>query len=125
MIMTVKKIIALLCLGFLLALGSIFLIIFSTDPLNSGIIIFVGLYLGLMIAITTKATILGLIFRHQQLDTEPKLNLALKSSIRQGLILATFAVIFLVLLTNNWLAWWKLLILVILAILSEIFLAKI
>ena len=96
------KTIAWLSLGVLLALAALGLIILATDPFEASLMVFVAFYLGVMLAVMGLTVIVGLSLRKKWLESAQGSAWALRTSIRQGLILGVLAVLVLVSLNLRW-----------------------
>lgn len=107
-------------LATMLCWGAFLIVIFSVDPFKTTSLGFVLFYLSLFLSTAGSLSILGFIMRYI-FNKNQFINHQVITSFRQGVLLGLLIAVALYLQSNGLIAWWNLLLLVILLVCVEIY----
>jgi hypothetical protein len=118
--MNFKEYIIVFALGTAISFVAWVIVLFNIDPSTAGTLAFLAFYLTLFITLngffTTSATVLRSIFQPRR-----KLERIVTISLRQGVIFSVMLTGALLLMSQNLLSWWTLVLLILVSALFEFF----
>jgi uncharacterized membrane protein len=121
--MTLKKYIWTMFLATILCWSSLVLVVFFVDPGEARVFGFLIFYLACFFAVVGTASILGFLFRHFFRKFVPS-YIQVKNSFRQALLFGILIVIVLFLQSKSLIAWWNLILLILIMAMFETFLVS-
>ncbi|HPA25303.1 MAG TPA: hypothetical protein PLK76_00890 [bacterium] len=118
--MSLSKYLTLMTLATLLCWASFIIVVNTINPFNTAILGFVFFYSSLFLSLIGTLSILGFLLRNL-LNKNQFISVQIMTSFRQSIWLALMIVIGLYLQSQKLVAWWNLLILILLMILLEFY----
>ncbi len=119
--MSLKQYMILMAIGSAIGWGAWILILFSTNPFEAGFLGFVLFYLALFIALVGTMSLLGFIVRLWILKREEVVLRQVTTAFRQSILLSVLVAGSLYLQSRGVLAWWNIIIFIIVLGLIELF----
>ena len=117
--MSLRAYLIFMTIGTLLCWVAWFFVIGNTSPTEAGMLAFSFFYLSLFLAIVGTFSVIGFLVRRAIIKNDDVIFRHVRATFRQSVIIASLVITSLILLSQNLLAWWNALLLIILFFILE------
>ena len=117
--MTLRPYLILMSVGALVCWLAWFFVLANIDPEQAGVFGFLFFYTSLFLALTGTFSVIGFLIKKIILKNDQAIFHHVKSTFRQGMLVATTIIAGLILLQTELLAWWSAALLILLFVIIE------